>query len=513
VDVTQATDRPVPPGPPAAGDLRRVLPIVAAGAAAGLSSLLTTVLVARLLSSRGYGAFIVLLGIFLVLSMPGSALLVAVVRRITAWESEGRADRVHAWVVRVHRYGAAAVIVLALAIWLVRAPLISALKLPGPGGVVEILTAAGVWVLVSIDRGLLQARQDYRNLSINLVLEAVTRTAFTIGFAAAWGVTGAAFGVLVGELITAVHARVTAMAALARRPVLVPVAPVDPPGPSPAPTPAPVAAPTEPAGPVPAAAVDRRAPAEAVDQTTPVPVSTHTGRHLAADMATALVSLGLLAVLQNADVIGLGSQAPHRSGAYAAISVPAKALVYAALVFVNYLLPESAIRWHQGSHALRQLGHTLMILALPAAVLLALSAAVPRTLLDVVFGRKLAAAAPAFATLVLAMVLLCVTVVLTVYLLGVGWRWIVLLLAAGTGALVLFTLRAHGQYLATARADLAIQGALALACAIALVGVHRRAGRLWLPSDSIEGDPVAGPAVEGGAVAGTTREGRASAGG
>jgi O-antigen/teichoic acid export membrane protein len=447
-------------------ELRRVLPIVAAGAAAGLSSLVTTVLVARLLTTRGYGAFIVLLGLFLVLSMPGSALLVAVVRRITAWESEGHGDRVHGWVVRVHRVGTAAVIILALAIWLVRAPLISALSLPGPGGVVEILTAAGIWVLVSIDRGLLQARQDYRNLSINLVMEAVTRTAFTIGFAAAWGVTGAALGVLVGEMITAVHARVTAMAALARRPLAPAVA-------------------------------EARGAADAGSGDGAV-ISTHTGRHLAADMVTALVSLALLAVLQNADVIGLGSQAPHRSGSYAAISVPSKALVYAALVFVNYLLPESAIRWHQGSHALRQLGHTLAILALPAVLLLALATAVPKTLLDVVFGAKLAAAAPAFATLVLAMVFLCITVVLTVYLLGVGWRWVALLLAAGTAALIVFTLRAHGQYLATARTDLVVQGVLALASAMALVAVHRRAGRHWLPAEGIDGPGPEVPVLEAG---------------
>jgi O-antigen/teichoic acid export membrane protein len=452
--MTQPAPRLVPGRKSATGDLRRVLPIVGAGAAAGISSLLTTVLVARLLSSRGYGAFIVLLSLFLVLSMPGSALLVAVVRRITAWESEGHGDRVHAWAVRVHRVGTAAVIVLALAIFLVRAPLISALSLPGPGGVVEILTAAGIWVLVSIDRGLLQARQDYRNLSINLVLEAVTRTAFTIGFAAVWGVTGAAFGVLVGEVITAVHARVTAMAALARGPQRVEVDEALPPG----------------------------------GLHDDAPVSAHTGRHLAADMVTALVSLALLAVLQNADVIGLGSQAPNRSGSYAAISVPSKALVYAALVFINYLLPESAIRWRQGSHALRQLGTTLMILALPAALLLGVSLAAPRALLDLVFRHKLAGAAPAFATLVLAMICLCVTVVITVYLLGVGWRWVVLLLAAGTGALVLFSVRARGQYLATARADLVIQAVLALATTVALVAVHRRAGRLWLPA---EGDDTA----------------------
>jgi O-antigen/teichoic acid export membrane protein len=456
------------------GELRRVLPIVAAGAAAGLSSLVTTVLVARELSSRGYGAFIVLLSLFLVLSMPGSALLVAVVRRITAWESEGRGDRVHGWAVRVHRVGAMAVIVLALGIWLLRGPLISALSLPGPGGVVEILTAAGIWVLVSIDRGLLQARQDYRNLSVNLVLEAVTRTGFTIGFASLWGVTGAAFGVLLGEIITAVHARITAMAAVAR-------------GPQPA------------SGDSAAGRAEETTAEETAGVGPTVATSTHTGRHLAADMATALISLALLAVLQNADVIAFGSQAPGRSGSYAAISVPSKALVYAALVFINYLLPESAIRWHQGSHALRQLGHTLMILALPAVLLLGVSTVAPKKLLDLVFRHKLAGAAPAFSTLVLAMVFLCVTVVLTVYLLGVGWRWVVVLLAAGTGALILFTLRAHGHYLATARADLAVQAGLALATTVALVAVHRRAGRHWLPAEGLaEGpadDGVGGPVL------------------
>ena len=78
---------------PVGGDIRQVLPIVISAAAVGVSSLLTTVLVARLLTSRGYGALIVLIGLFLVLSMPGSALLVAVVRRITAWETEGHGDR------------------------------------------------------------------------------------------------------------------------------------------------------------------------------------------------------------------------------------------------------------------------------------------------------------------------------------------------------------------------------------------------------------------------------------
>jgi O-antigen/teichoic acid export membrane protein len=450
------------PRPDGGGDLRRVVPIVAAGALAGVASLVTTVVVARLLSSRNYGAFIVLLGLFLVLSMPGSALLVAVVRRIAAWESEGGEERVHPWVVRVHVVGTVAVVLLALIIWLARGPLISALSLPGSGAVVAIVSAAGIWVLVCIDRGLLQARRDYRDLSVNLVVEALGRTAATVGLAAVWGVTGAALGVLLGELATAVHARVTALAALSRGPAVAEV----------------VGAAGTRGDPAPAASADGRE------------ATAHSGRDLAADLVTALVSLFMLAVLQNADVIGLGSAAPRRSGSYAAISVPSKALVYAALVFVNYLLPESAIRWHRGSHALRQLGHTLLVLGLPALVLLGVATGAPHTLLEIVFGAKLTGAAPAFSTLVLAMVFLCLTVVLTVYLLGVGWRPVVFLLTAGSGALILATLAAHGRFVATARADLIVQAVLALSLGIALVGVHKKAGR------RLDRDTV-GPADQG----------------
>ena len=99
----------------------------------------------------------------------------------------------------------------------------------------------------------------------------------------------------------------------------------------------------------------------------PRPVEAHpadVGRvppRLAADIAVALFSLALLALLQNGDVLVLGSRAPHASGSYAAISVPAKSLVFWSLTLANYMLPEAAIRWHSGTHALRQLVHTLRL--------------------------------------------------------------------------------------------------------------------------------------------------------
>ena len=194
-----------------------------------------------------------------------------------------------------------------------------------------------------------------------------------------------------------------------------------------------------------------------------------------ADIAVAFVSLALLALLQNADVLVLGRLAPHASGSYAAISVPAKSLVFWALTLANYMLPEAAIRWHSGTHALRQLSHALVLLAPPCAVLLALALVVPRRLLTVVFGAKYAGAAPAFATLVTAMILLAITVLLSTYVLGAGRRWIAALLAAGVAGLLVFTDASDGVPLATARADLAVQAALLASITVAFVAMHRRA--------------------------------------
>jgi O-antigen/teichoic acid export membrane protein len=185
----------------------------------------------------------------------------------------------------------------------------------------------------------------------------------------------------------------------------------------------------------------------------------------------------LLAILQNTDVIILGSKMHKHSGAYAAISVPAKALVFVALVLVNYLLPEAAIRHQRGSHALRQLAHTLGVMAIPCSVLLAMSVLAAHRVLSLVFGEKLTAASPAFSTLVLAMVFMSVSVALAIYLLGIGWRWVVLILAVGAGALAAATAAAGGEYLATARADLAVQVGLCAVMVVCFVSVHRRSGR------------------------------------
>ncbi|MGH9029056.1 MAG: hypothetical protein ACRDV4_05525, partial [Acidimicrobiales bacterium] len=192
------------------------------------------------------------------------------------------------------------------------------------------------------------------------------------------------------------------------------------------------------------------------------------------DVGSALVAMALLAYLQNVDVIVLGREAPHSAGPYAAISVATKALVFGAIALGGYLLPEAAIEWHRGGHALRQLRVTFLVLAVPGAALLLAAVAFPERLLSLVFSSRYLGAHSAFWLLALAMVFLSATVVLTLYLLAAGQRWIGGLLLAGAVVATVAEAAAHGSPRMTAATDLLVQGGLALATCAVFVAVHSR---------------------------------------
>jgi O-antigen/teichoic acid export membrane protein len=436
-------------------------PVAVAGLVVNGAAALVVVAVARLVTPQAYGAIAQLLGLFFILSMPGSAVLVGVVRRITALSNAGHGDLVRGWIARVHRIMVAViavelVVVLVLQGWIARQ-----LSLPNSEGIVLILVAAGIWILLCVDRGLLQAHRSYRALAGNLLLEGSVRTSLVVMLVVAHlGVAGYALGVFVSEVVATVHARWLAARTWADTPTTAPAA--GPNGTVPA-----RAAPTGAAGvgPRPPTRFDPGADTELVR------------KRLMADVSAAFVGLALLGLLQNVDVILLGRLDHTNVGPYAAISVASKALVFGALALGAYLLPEATIRWNEGGHAIRQLGVTLIFLAVPAGVLLVIAVFVPRQFLTLIFSAKLSAGAPAFASLVGAMIFLSISVLITNYLFGTGSRWIVLLLAAGSSlALGLISL-AHGQIVPTARADLVAQGTLALGMMVAFVAIHRRHGR------------------------------------
>jgi O-antigen/teichoic acid export membrane protein len=427
--------------------VRAAGPVAVAGLVVNAASVVVVVVVARMVTARQYGVVAQLLGLFFILSMPGSALQVGVVRRVADWGRSGIPGGVKRWAAHWHRIGLVGLVVLIGVVTALQGRIASALSLPDSSGVVGILSAAGVWILLCIDRGLLQARRTYTALAANLVVEGAVRTVAVVGLVAAGaGVSGYAAGVLLGEVLAWLHAR-WAVAFRERGGET---------------------------GPQAAGQADAAPPARPAGRTRPP------GPRLWADVSAAFVGLALLALLQNMDVIVLGREAPAASGAYAAVSVASKALVFGALALGSYLLPEATIRWNEGGHAVRQLGVTLVFLAVPTVLLLAVSVVAPRQFLSLFFSAAYVDAAPAFVWLVASMAFLCVTVLVTNYLFGAGRRWIVLPLAAGSLSGVVLVAAAHGDPVATARADLAVQATLAACMVLAFAAVHHREERVPL---------------------------------
>ncbi|HET9732661.1 MAG TPA: hypothetical protein VFP54_08300 [Acidimicrobiales bacterium] len=415
--------------------VRQAGPLALAGLAANGANVLVTVVIARLLSVRGYGSLNELVSVFLVLSMPGSALLVAVVRRVTAWQAAGQADRIDVWADKVRRRGVAAAVVFVACGFAARHWIATQLSLPDTAGVTPVIAAGAAWALLCVERGLLQAHRAYGRLARSLLVEGAGRTVFTIGLVGAGlGVGGATGGMLTGIAVAAADTHLS-VRLLRRRGV--------------------PAASDAPEAPVPAVAAAAEIPPPADGRVRPA------ADRLAGEAGVALAALALLAFLQSLDVIIVGRFAPDRVGGYAAVSVASKALVYVALVLAGYLLPEVAHRWRTGQRALHELAVALGVLAVPAAVLLVAAVGFPRLLLRVAFGAKLTGASGAFAPLAGAMVLLGVTALCTHYLLGAGRRATVVALGLASAASVWVLGSAHGAPVSTAYRDLAVQAALA----------------------------------------------------
>jgi O-antigen/teichoic acid export membrane protein len=417
-------------------------PLAAAGVLANGASVVLTVALARLLSPHSYGVLNQLTGLYLILSMPGSAVVVAVVRRVTLWHEDGSGHLVRRWAGRVHRQGTILVLLWAVIVFASRHGVAVLLNQQSGIGIAAILTAAAFFVLLSLDRGLLQAHREYSPLAVNLLVEVGVRVVAVVSLVAAgFGPSGAAVGVLIGEVVAAGHARWAAVRAWSG-----------------------------------GRAPRRWAAGSWTASLRPDPVlgGSSTERHtVVLDLVVASVSLSMVAVLQNVDVLVVGRDNPSQSGAYAAVSVTSKAIVFGAIVLGGYLLPEAAIRWRQGGHALRQLSVVLVLLAIPSVLLLGAALVAPEQLLQLVFHHDYTSASDALAPLVVAMIMLSVSVVLTMYLLAVGRRWVAGVLVGGAAALTAAVALAHGAPRATALVDLAVQAGVLLVIVAGFTVVHR----------------------------------------
>ncbi len=501
-------------------------PIVIAGIAIALANVGSTVIVARLLVPREYGALTQLLGLFFILSMPGSALMVGVVQRVVHWNTSGERWRIRPWLVRIELICFVFLAVFMVAIWLLQGDVARALSLPNSRGVFETLAAGALWVIVSVNRGALQAGKRYRWLGWNLALEGIVRTAFMIGLAAiGLGILGASSGIMIGEAVALVHG--IAGVSFSLRDVRHGDQSMNNDGW------APVEAShdengiggLEGGGLVPADVLpnengvegsrddgvgnsmgSRAGDAEGGmvndrgDSTQGVlPEGTpggskdntqgalpkgngkpnvHGKRELAGDVITAFDSLGLIAILEYADVVMVGAYSPSHAGAYGAVSVSAKSLIAWTVLLTNYLLPEAAIRWRLGGHAISELRNTMLLVLLPALLMFVIALSVPSLFLGLAFGNRLEGAASSLPYLTAAMAFLSITVVLSSYFFGVSWRGIPAVLMVGATVLVIAITAVQGRALQTAQVDLLVQSGIAVAMVVAFVVVHRRKSKV-----------------------------------
>ncbi|WP_165486061.1 hypothetical protein [Frankia sp. Cppng1_Ct_nod] len=456
------------------GAVRTASPLAVAGIVANTANLLVTLVLARHLDSRSYGALAQLLALFFVASMPGSALLVGVVRKVTAWQQAGRAAVIDQWVTRVRRIGIALVALTGIVGLLLRDVIAAALSLPGPGGVAEMLTAGAAWCLLCIDRGLLQSACRYPGLAANLLIEGLSRSVLAVLLVlAGFGEAGVALAILLGVLIGLGHARRVLAQATGRHRT----------------DPGPLLHPASPGSAVSGSAVSGSAVSGSAVSGSAVSGQTHDAQsggprcpgtppnRLAVEFGAALTALVLLGVLQNVDVLVIGAHRSPDAGSYAAVSVACKALVFAAVVLGGFLLPETVTRRHHGQHALAQLGATLAILAVPALGLIGIALTAPRAGLALAFGQRLTTCAAALAPLAGAMACLGVTVLFTHYLLAVGARGVLLVLAAATALAIPLMLWAHGRPMTIVYVELALHAALAAGTGLLVLSTARPTAR------------------------------------
>ena len=356
-----------------------------AGAMMGnnLIALVTTVLFARLLGASGYGTLGALLAAFVILMVPGSALQATVAREVSHELGEGSevaGAGVHRWMTHLT---IALAVVVALAVFL-REQIAAAIGVEVAWAAAATLPTGWLWLMLSVQRGALQAVQRYRLVGLTLVGEAALRLVFGVALLLlGFGVTGAFLGTTIALALL-----VVAYTFPLRR--LLP-------------------APRDPAA---------RAAVPGM-------------RRLIARARIPVVAFVLLAILQHVDVIIVKHvAAPDVAGAYVAASVAAKAVIWLAMGLGFYLLPEAVRRTQRGDDARPILVRTLALLAVVAVPLVAFYSVLAQPLLELVFRAGLTAGAGALPLLTAAMALLGVGYLGVQYLLALGRRSFLALLAS-----------------------------------------------------------------------------------
>ena len=359
-----------------------------AGAMIGnnLIALVSTIVFARLLKNNqggGYGSLAALVSYFLILSVVGQALQVATAREGVLGQlgtGPGLIATVRRWTVSLLTFTA----FLAVISMLLRqqiADLVGVKHLPWAAALG--LPAAGLWLELSVLRGVLQGIGDYKGVSISLVSEqAVRLVAGALLAAAGAGVTGAYWGTPVSFVAMGLYCAWRLRTQVE-------------------------------------AQTGEALPSSAKLPPAALSMWAHVRRAWAP-----ITGLIIIAVLQNIDIIG----AKHRfstsvATSYSAVAVAAKVLIWVAMGAGYYLVPEVSRLRAEGKDPRPILARALGIVAVCAVPVLLIYAFGSHLLIKAAFGADKTQASGSLLVLGLAFATLACTYLAIQYLLALHRKW------------------------------------------------------------------------------------------
>ena len=402
---------------PVAGAQLRIVGLAAASLAANALALVFTVVFSRALGEEGYGSLAALLSALLILSVPGTALQIAVARDVASGrygDGPQLAAIVRRWLVPL----LVGTVAVAVASAVGRELAAGAVGVEQPWAAALVLPGAGVWLMLSLLRGVGQGIGTITTVGWSIVGEALGRLACgLLLFAANAGVTAAFAGTPLAMGLAALALGVV----LNRR--------IGAPG----------------------AAEPWRLPGRGLGA-------------LAGSARTAIFGLTLLTVLQNIDVIVVKHRLDDAAaGSYAAAAVAAKVLIWVAIGLAIHVVPEAAGRAARGEPPAGALRQPLGVLAILAVPVLGIFVLAPELLLRLGFGAEYADAHTTLLPLGAAFTLLAACYLASQYLLALHHAAFLWILAAAVGVEVIGLALAGDGYVQVSLVVLCVQaGALAL---------------------------------------------------
>jgi O-antigen/teichoic acid export membrane protein len=416
-------------------------------------ALIATIIFARLLKNGqggGYGSLAALVSYFLILSVVGQALQVATAREGVLGRlgsGPGLVATVRRWTMSLLTFTA----VLAVISVLLRqqiADLVGVKHVPWAAAVG--LPAAGLWLELSVLRGVLQGIGDYKGVGVSLVGEQAVRLVAGVALAAAGaGVAGAYWGTpvsFVGMCLFCgwrlkIHVEAETGESLQSRAQLPPAA---------------------------------------------LSLWTHVRRAWAP-----ISGLIIIAVLQNIDIIG----AKHRfstsvASSYSAVAVAAKVLVWVAMGAGFYLVPEVSRLRSEGKDPRPILARALGIVAVCAAPVLLIYAFASHVLIKAAFGADKAQASGSLIVLGLAFAVLACTYLAIQYLLALHRKWFLVPMAVVAIAEPILLLHAPSKPTGFAAVVLGVQVVAAIVAFTFALAPDRR------PPQARSGDPAQAEEIE-----------------